>query len=72
MLKSLRGDSIISELCCKEGIAQSIYCTWSKKLMEAGEWRVAGDNARAGTSGDVQDFRREARDLKECVDYLTC
>jgi transposase len=35
--------------------------------MEAGKRRLAGDTARAATSGDVQDLRREARALKECV-----
>ena len=33
--------------------------------------RLAGDTARAATSGDVQDLRREARALKECVADLT-
>lgn len=43
----------------------------SKEFMEAGKRRLAGDTARAATSGDVQDLRREARALKECVADLT-
>jgi hypothetical protein len=39
--------------------------------MEAGKRRLAGDTARAATSGEVQDLRREARALKECVADLT-
>lgn len=54
----------IAELCRKEGIAQSLYYTWSKEFMEAGKRRLAGDTARAATTGEVQDLRREARALK--------
>jgi len=61
----------IAELCRKEGIAQSLYYTWSKEFMEAGKRRLAGDTARAATTGEVQDLRREARALKECVADLT-
>src|SRR3546814_1011618 len=39
--------------------------------MEAGKRRLAGDTARAATTGEVQDLRREARALKECVADLT-
>ena len=61
MLEGLRGDDSIVELCRKEGIAQSLYYTWSKEFMEAGKRRLAGDTARAATTGEVQDLRREAR-----------
>ncbi|MCI2213001.1 IS3 family transposase [Pseudosulfitobacter pseudonitzschiae] len=71
VLEGLRGDDSIAELCRKEGIAQSLYYTWSKEFMEAGKRRLAGDTARAATTGDVQDLRREARALKECVADLT-
>ena len=66
VLEGLRGDDSIAELCRKEGIAQSLYYTWSKEFMEAGKRRLAGDTARATTTGEVQDLRREARALKEC------
>ena len=67
VLDGLRGEDSIAELCRKEGIAQSLYYTWSKEFMEAGKRRLAGDTARAATTGEVQDLRREARNLKECV-----
>ena len=35
--------------------------------MEAGKKRLAGDTARAATTDEVRDLRREARDLKEVV-----
>jgi transposase len=71
VLDGLRGEDSIAELCRKEGIAQSLYYTWSKELMEAGKRRLAGDTARAATTDEVKDLRREAGTLKECVADLT-
>ena len=47
VLDGLRGDDSIAELCRREGIAQSVYYSWSKEFMEAGKRRLAGDTARA-------------------------
>jgi transposase len=71
MLDGLRGEDSIAELCRKEGIAQSLYYTWSKEFMEAGKRRLAGDTARAATTDEVKDLRHEASALKECVADLT-
>ncbi len=71
VLEGLRGEDSIAELCRKEGIAQSLYYVWSKEFMEAGKRRLAGDTARAATSDEVKDLRREASALKECVADLT-
>ena len=71
VLDGLRGDDSIAELCRKEGIAQSLYYVWSKEFMEAGKRRLAGDTARAATSDEVKNLRREASALKECVADLT-
>ena len=71
VLEGLRGEDSIAELCRKEGIAQSLYYTWSKEFMEAGKRRLAGVTARAATTGEVQDLRRESRALKEVVADLT-
>ena len=54
-------------LCRREGIAESLYYTWSKEFLEAGKKRLAGDTARAATSDEVKALRKEARDLKEVV-----
>nr|WP_235862358.1 IS3 family transposase [Roseovarius litorisediminis] len=67
VLDGLRGEDSIAELCRREGISQGIYYKWSKDFMEAGKRRLAGDTARAATTDDVKDLRREARDLKEVV-----
>ena len=40
VLEGLRGEDSIAELCRKEGIAQSLYYTWSKEFMEAGKRRL--------------------------------
>ena len=67
VLDGLRGESSIAELCRREGIAESLYYSWSKEFLEAGKRRLAGDTERAATSPEVKDLRREARDLKEVV-----
>ena len=67
VLDGLRGESSIAELCRREGIAEGLYYSWSKEFLEAGKRRLAGDTARAATSGEVTDLRREARTLKEVV-----
>ena len=67
VLDGLRGEDSIAELCRKEGIAQSLYYTWSKEFMEAGKRRLAGDTARAASTEDVKGLRQEAAALKEVV-----
>jgi transposase len=67
VLDGLRGESGIAELCRREGIAEGLYYAWSKEFLEAGKRRLAGDTARAATSGEVKDLRREAQELKAVV-----
>jgi transposase len=67
VLDGLRGEDSIAEVCRREGISQGVYYKWSKDFMEAGKKRLAGDTARAATTDEVKDLRREARDLKEVV-----
>src|SRR5215210_2093965 len=71
VLEGLRGDESIAELCRREGIATSMYYSWSKEFLEAGKKRLAGDTARAATSDEVKELRREAGALKEAVADLT-
>ena len=70
-LEGLCGEYSIAELCRREGIAESLYYSWSKEFLEAGKKRLAGDTARAATSGEVNDLRREVRDMKVLVADLT-
>jgi len=67
VLEGLRGEDSIAALCRREGIAESLYYSWSKEFLEAGKKRLAGDTARAATSDEVKVLRRETRDLKEVV-----
>src|SRR3984885_13694593 len=67
VLEGLRGEESSAELCRREGIVSSMYYGWSKEVLEAGKKRVAGDSARAATSDEVKDLRRETQALKEVV-----
>jgi transposase len=67
VLDGLRGEESIAALCRREGIAESLYYSWSKEFLEAGKRRLAGDTARAATSDEVKGLRREAGALKEVV-----
>jgi transposase len=67
VLEGLRGEESIAGLCRREGIAESLYYTWSKEFLEAGKRRLAGDTARAATADEVKALRQEARSLKEVV-----
>ena len=71
VLEGLRGEDSIAELCRREGIVENLYYRWSKEFLEAGKKRLAGDTARAATSDEVKELRREAGVLKEVVAELT-
>lgn len=51
VISGLRGEHSIAEPCRREGIAESLYCVWSKEFMEAGKKRLAGDTERQASSG---------------------
>ena len=71
VLAGLRGEESIAELCRREGIATSLYYSWSKEFLEAGKRRLAGDITRQATSPEVKDLRAESAALKEAVADLT-
>ncbi|SDE80507.1 transposase [Ruegeria marina] len=71
VLEGLRGEESIAELCRREGIATSLYYSWSKEFLEAGKRRLAGDTARQATAPEVKELRSEAAALKEVVAELT-
>lgn len=43
-----------------EGIAQSIYYSWSKDFLEAGKPRLAGDTKREANSYEANELRKES------------
>ena len=65
VLEGLRGEDRIAEFCRREGIATSLYYSWSKEFLEAGKKRLAGDTARQATAPEVKELRAEAAALKE-------
>ena len=67
VLEGLRGEESIAALCRREGIAESLYYSWSKEFLEAGKKRLAGDIARQATSNEVKTLRAETRNLKEAL-----
>ena len=71
VLAGLRGEYSVSELCRREGIAESLYYSWSKEFLEAGKRRLAGDTERQANTGEVKNLRHEMGDLKELVAELT-
>lgn len=67
ILDGLHGEESIAKLCRHEGIAQSLYYSWSKEFLEAGKKRLAGDTARSASTGEERSLRREAQQLKEAL-----
>ena len=67
VLEGLRNKDSIAELCRKEGINQNLYYRWSKKFLESGKKRLAGDTAGEATSDEVRHFKAETRQLKETL-----
>lgn len=70
-LESLRGARSISAPCRREGIAESLYCSWWKEFLHAGKTRLASDTARQATSPEVKELRSESAALKGVLAELT-
>ena len=70
VIEGLRGEATIAELCRREGIAESLYYSWSKEFMEAGKARLAGNTKRQAASSEVDDLRQENEQLKQAVAEL--
>jgi transposase-like protein len=64
VLAGLRGEDSIAELCRREGIAQSLYYSWSKEFLEAGKKRLGATwrgRRRAGRSRTCGPRRPRSR-----------
>jgi len=70
VVEGLRGDVTIAELCRREGIADSLYYSWSKEFMEAGKARLSGNTKRQASSNEVTGLRQENEQLKQLVAEL--
>jgi transposase len=71
VLSGLRGEHLIAELYRREGIAKSLYCSWSKEFLEAGKKQLTGDTERQASSGEVKELRQQTKEFKELVAKLT-
>ena len=64
VLEGLSREDSIAELCRREGIATSLYYSWSKEFLGAGKKRLAGDTARQATSPEVKELRQMPRRVR--------
>jgi transposase-like protein len=67
VIEGMSGEESIAALCRREGIAQSVYYSWSKAFMEAGKARLNGDTKREADSDEVNAMRKENAELKEAL-----
>jgi transposase len=70
VLEGLRGETSISEICRREGIAASVYYKWSKSFLEAGKNGLTKAIIRDATSDEVRNLKQENADLKKAVAEL--
>ncbi len=67
VLEGLRGETPISEICRREGIAASVYYKWSKSFLEAGKNGLTRAILRDATSDEVKRLKAENEDLKKAL-----
>jgi len=70
VLEGLRGETPISEICRREGIAASVYYKWSKSFLEAGKNGLTRAILRDATGDEVHSIKQENADLKKAVAEL--
>jgi len=70
VLEGLRGETSISEICRREGIAASVYYKWSKSFLEAGKNGLTRAILRDATGDEVRSIKQENADLKKAVAEL--
>lgn len=70
VLEGLRGETAISEICRREGIASSVYYKWSKAFLDSGKNGLTRAVIRDATSDEVRGLKQENADLKKAVAEL--
>ena len=70
VLKGLRGEESVTDLCRREGIHPTMYYKWSKAFLEAGKRQLTGDTIREAGSEEVKELRAENEELKQAVAEL--
>jgi transposase len=64
VLEGLRGETAISEICRREGIASSVYYKWSKAFLDAGKNGLTRAVIRDATMDEVRQLKQENSELK--------
>jgi len=64
VLEGLRGETAISEICRREGIASSAYYKWSKAFLEAGKNGLTRAVIRDATTDEFKQLKQENSELK--------
>jgi transposase len=64
VLEGLRGETPISEICRREGIASSVYYKVSKTFLEAGKNGLTRAVIRDATADEVKQLKQENTELK--------
>lgn len=59
VLKGLKGEISIAELCRRQGIVSNLYYPWSMDFLEVGKKHLTGDTVREATGDEVSDLRGE-------------
>ncbi len=67
VLASLRGDRSVRDVCREHEIAETLYYSWSDKLLESGRLALAGKDERQGE----KDLRKWIRELERTLGRKT-
>jgi transposase len=67
VLEGLRGESSITDLCRREGLAKPTYYMWSKAFLDAGKNGLTLDTKRNATSDEVKNLKNENADLRRAA-----
>jgi len=70
VLEGFRREMTVNDLCRREGIKPANYYSWTKEFMEAGKERLARNTVRDATRHEIEQLKRENRELKEIVAEL--
>ena len=71
VIEGFRREVTVNDLCRREGIKPHSYYAWTKEFMEAGKERLSRDTVRDATKQEVEQLRRENRELKHLVGDLS-
>jgi transposase len=70
VLEGFRRETTVNDLCRREGINPANYYSWTKEFMEAGKDRLSRNTVRDATRVEVEQLKRDIRELKEIVAEL--